>query len=223
MFNSGLTIPLIRFSGAWALALIVGLGSVPVSTYPVLASVPSGGGSGPSTPQRLMTDLQRDYGLTAEQAAGWVGNFGHESGNFRYQEELQPNRYGTRGYGFAQWTGPRRTALFDHAASRGLDVNSYEAQYSFLRTELDGPYAGVMANVRNATTVEQAAYIVMDDFENPSRQYAHMDRRNALANAYLNGDFSGAGAMNGGGGGGGGMGGATPVTPPPSVVLMPWA
>lgn len=210
----------LRVASALALALLVGVGSV--STFPAPAVAAYSSGSGVSTPERLMQDLQRDYGLSAQQAAGWVGNFGHESGNFKYQEELQPNKYGTKGYGFAQWTGSRRTELFNHAASLGLDVNSYEAQYSNLRRELDGSYASVMNKVRNASSAEEAARIVMEEFERPSAQYAHLDRRVALANAYLNGDYSGAGAMNGSGGGGG-LGGGAPVTPPPTVVLMPWA
>lgn len=206
-----------RFAGAFIFALALGVGSVSLTPNQASAEYSSGSAS---TPERLMQDLQRDYGLTAGQAAGWVGNFGHESGNFKYQEELQPNKYGTKGYGFAQWTGSRRTELFNHAASLGLDVNSYEAQYSNLRRELDSSYSKVMARVRNAATAEEAARIVMEEFERPSKQYAHLDRRIALANSYLNGDYSGAGSMNGSGGGFGG--GGTPVTAPPSVVLMPW-
>lgn len=171
-------------------------------------------------PDRLMSDLQRDYGLTASQAAGWVGNFGHESGNFKFQEELVPNKYGTKGYGFAQWTGPRRTALFNYAAKNGYAVNSYEAQYGYLRSELDGSYGYVMDAVRNASSLEEATAIVMNKFERPNAKYAHLDRRMALAQGYMTGDFSGAGLVMPDGSIG--TGGATPNAPRVDVVLMPW-
>ena len=38
------------------------------------------------------------------QAAAIVGNARYESGNFEFGEELEPNAYGTKGYGALQWT-----------------------------------------------------------------------------------------------------------------------
>lgn len=206
------------FKAFIAVILSFWMAFVPAAIIPSASFAAYSTGTGASTPEQLMTDLQRDYGLSREQAAGMVGNFGVESGNFQHQEELQPNKYGTKGYGFAQWTGPRRTSLFNYASANGLDVNSYAAQYGYLQQELNGEYSYVMDLMRNASSPEEAAKIFMDKFERPSAQYAHLDRRIALANAYLNGDFSGAGAPGAGGAGGT----AIPVEPPPNIGLMPW-
>ena len=56
--------------------------------------------------------LMRDLGLTDLQAAGLLGNLGHESGGFRQLQEVAPAVAGSRGgWGLAQWTGPRRVAM----------------------------------------------------------------------------------------------------------------
>lgn len=63
-----------RIMGAIATAVI--LATVGVSVVPSVAFATYSTGTGQSMPDRLMSDLQRDYGLNASQAAGWVGNFG---------------------------------------------------------------------------------------------------------------------------------------------------
>ena len=61
---------------------------------------------------RLVADLARDFNLTPAQAAGIAGNLAHETGGFKHMQEIQPMIPGSRGgYGFAQWTGPRRRAF----------------------------------------------------------------------------------------------------------------
>lgn len=113
---------------------------------------------------RIMNDLIRDFGFTPEQAAGIVGNLGHESGGFRQMQELRPIS-GRGGYGWAQWTGPRRKAFENYASSRGLPLNSYEANYGFLKYELMTTEKQAVSAVKNAKTVEQAAYAFERSFE----------------------------------------------------------
>lgn len=192
-----------RFKRITASALLI----LTVSTGAVMATI------GPDTPGRLMGDLSRDLGLTNYQAAGIVGNFSVETGGFKHQQELAPTVPGSRGgYGMAQWTGSRRVALEAHAASMGLPASSYEAQYSYLLKELNGPYAGVLKEMQNAASVEEAAHIFMKKFEVPGVE--HWDKRLAEAMKAANGDF---GSMSGGG-----IGGSSESIEWLELNLMPW-
>lgn len=137
---------------------------------------------------RLLSDLQRDYDLTREQAAGVVGNLMHESGGFNSLQEIKPLVPGSRGgYGYAQWTGPRRNAFEDYAASNRLDPASYDANYGFLRHELaNDPYESRQFNtVRNAKTAEEAARLISQNYLRPG--IPHMDSRINYANQLMSG------------------------------------
>ena len=58
---------------------------------------------------KLMDDLKSQFGMTTEQAAGFVGNLWHETGGFKFMQELKPTVKGSKGgLAFAQWTGDRR-------------------------------------------------------------------------------------------------------------------
>lgn len=119
---------------------------------------------------RLLSDLKRDFGLTDAQAAGVVGNLMYESGGFNSLQEIQPTVPGSRGgYGYAQWTGPRRNAFESYAKSNNLDPSSYEANYGFLKHEIEtDPYERRQFNtVKKAKTAEEAARIVSDNFLRP--------------------------------------------------------
>jgi hypothetical protein len=118
---------------------------------------------------RLMSDLMRDFGLTRNQAAGFVGNLAHESGGFKTLQERNPTVKGSRGgYGYAQWTGSRRRSFESWAKARNLSVKSYEANYGFLKHELTKtPEKSVLSKLKNAKTVAQASKIVMDRFLRP--------------------------------------------------------
>lgn len=133
---------------------------------------------------RLLSDLMRDFGLTREQAAGVVGNLAHESGGFNSLQEIAPVVPGSRGgYGYAQWTGPRRRAFEAWAQSQGLDPASYDANYGFLRHELTAtPEGRVMDQLRLARDADAAATIFSDKFLRPGVKAA--DRRISLARKY---------------------------------------
>ena len=132
-----------------------------------------------------MSDLMRDYKLSPEQAAGFVGNLSHESGDFKSLQEISPTVKGSRGgYGYAQWTGPRRRQFEAWAQKKGLDPTSYEANYGFLRHELDStPEGAVLGNLRNASTVSDATEVVSNQFLRPG--VPHMGSRKQRASAYL--------------------------------------
>lgn len=205
------------YAGLRSKARVVFLGAASVLAIAVTAAFAS---IGADTPGRLMNDLARDFGLQGHQAAGIVGNFAVETGNFNHQQELNPTVAGSRGgYGMAQWTGPRRRQLESYAADRGMDVSSYEAQYAFLSHELNGEYASVVRQMQNAGSVEESTRIFMEQFERPG--IPHFDKRLAYAMGAANGDFGDAG-LNPQYGAGGGMGGTTEAIEQIPLVLMPW-
>lgn len=164
------------------------------ATWGALASGAGGLDMGRETPQspgeRLMIDLQRDLDLTKEQAAGIVGNLAHESGDFKTLQEINPLVEGSRGgYGYAQWTGPRRRAFEEWSQSQGLDPSSYKANYGFLLHELQNtPEGRVLGELRQAQDPIQAARIFSERFLRPG--IPHMDSRLQRAAAFAGGEYT---------------------------------
>ena len=120
--------------------------------------------------RQLLSDLKRDFGLTNEQAAGVVGNLMHESGGFGSLQEINPSVPGSAGgFGYAQWTGPRRDKFEAYVADQGLDPASYEANYGYLKHELaNDPYERRQFNtVKKANTAAEAARLVSENYLRP--------------------------------------------------------
>jgi uncharacterized protein YabE (DUF348 family) len=88
------------------------------------------------------------HGYTRNQTAGIMGNLQQEHG-FR-----------TDGDGIAQWTGGRKANLM----SRPDPYNIY-TQLDFMLEELNGGYARVNANIKAASTVEQAVVAFQNGYE----------------------------------------------------------
>ena len=106
---------------------------------------------------RMVAELMRDLDLTAEQAAGIVGNGGAESGLLAINEK-SPIVPGSRGgYGFFQWTGPRRRAFEKWAVEQGFPLDSYEANYGFLVHELKTSEKDALRRLRLTKTAKAAA------------------------------------------------------------------
>lgn len=117
---------------------------------------------------RLGPTLMRDLGLTDVQAAGLLGNLGHETGGFRDLQEIAPLKRGSRGgWGLAQWTGPRRVAMEQWSRAHGLDPASDAANEGYLVAELREPEAGALAALRHSVTLAQATETVCRLFERP--------------------------------------------------------
>ncbi len=118
---------------------------------------------------RLTSDLAKDFQLSPEQAAGVVGQLGQESAGFGSLQEKSPMVPGSRGgYGYAQWTGPRRKAFEAWSQQNGLDPTSYEANYGFLKNELaNTPEGAVIADIRNAPDAMTAGRVFTDKFLRP--------------------------------------------------------
>lgn len=90
----------------------------------------------PKYMRRLVADFPQ---LDLQDAAAIFGNLGHESLGFTKLQEISPTVKGSRGgYGWAQWTGPRRRAYEAYCKRNGKDPASDEANYAYLFVELKG-------------------------------------------------------------------------------------
>jgi len=110
--------------------------------------------------------LAVDFNLQPFQAAGIVGNLGFESSGFTKLHEVgQPEGQG--GYGWAQWTGPRRMIFMQYAGQHQLDWRSDEANYGFLVTELRGAQRNTIVQVGATTDLARAVWSVGQTYERP--------------------------------------------------------
>lgn len=143
----------------------------------------------------LAEQLMRDFGLSPGAAAGFAGNLAHESGNFKTLQEINPTVKGSRGgFGWAQWTGPRRRQFENFTEQQGLDPTSPEANYGFLKHELsDTPEGGVLGALKGVNDPAQAARIVSEKFLRPG--IPHMSSRINKANQIAGGIGSGIAAQ----------------------------
>lgn len=128
---------------------------------PQVAPVKGGGKVDNDTMQvasRLKGDLMRDFKLNDNAATGIVASLAAESGGFKTLQEINPQggKNARGGYGYAQWTGPRRRQFEAWTAENNLDINSYEANYGFLKHELQGPEGRVLADLNNAKDAREA-------------------------------------------------------------------
>ena len=76
----------------------------------------------------IMAKLLSDFPIEKLAAAAIVGNLGHESAGLATLQEIKPTVAGSRGgYGWAQWTGPRRRAFEAYCKRNGKDPASDDA------------------------------------------------------------------------------------------------
>jgi hypothetical protein len=130
----------------------------------------------------MMKELMRDVSISDIQAAGVLGNIGHECDGFRqYQEVGQTPPRG--GWGICQWTGPRRVAFESWAKSKGFDFRSDDANYGFLLQELQTTEAATLGRLKKAKTLEEATEIFMKSFLRPG--IPHLSSRIKWANRAL--------------------------------------
>lgn len=106
--------------------------------------------------------LKKDFQLNDVQACGIWGNLGAETGGFVHFQELKPVVKGSRGgYGWLQWTGPRRKKFEAWAKAKGLDITKDETNYLyFVHETLTDEWKSVQ-QVRKTTTIEAATETFM--------------------------------------------------------------
>jgi hypothetical protein len=175
------------------------IGNGPINTFGMGSGIirrDFGGSTFATKAPGIMAQLQKDFGLTKEQAAGIVGNLGHESGGFQKMQELNPRGGGRGGFGWAQWTGPRRKAFEAWSAANGLDPRSDAANYGFLRHELMGSERGALAAVRGQSTAQGATVAFERSYERAGVKHygsrmAYADRALSLSNGGTDANLAG--------------------------------
>jgi peptidoglycan hydrolase-like protein with peptidoglycan-binding domain len=112
----------------------------------------------------VMRALMDKFSLTDTQAAGVLGNIGHECAGFTILREIgQPE--GRGGYGWCQWTGPRRQTFLSWCNAQGLDWRSDEANLGYLIHELSGSQNASIVRLRRTRSLEEAVEVFEKAFE----------------------------------------------------------
>ena len=116
----------------------------------------------------ITAELNKDFDLAEHQIAGILGNLGEECNGFTAMQEEKPLVPGSRGgYGWAQWTGSRRVKFEDFCRDQGLGAWSDEANYGFLKLELQTSHKDAIDKLKNETTLSGAVESFMDSYEGP--------------------------------------------------------
>lgn len=116
----------------------------------------------------IMERLMRDLEITDIQAAGILGNIGHECIGFHFMQEIAPNsRSGRGGYGWVQWTNQRRDN-YENWVKNNPWVGSIDgdaANYGFLIHEITGSFRGALNQLKLQTTLHDAVHVWEERFE----------------------------------------------------------
>lgn len=158
----------------------IGVQGVPAPKPKPAAPLPDPGGTFGLFRQKapgVMQDLMDDFGLTLDQAAGVLGNIGHECAGFRTMQEIKPIVAGSKGgWGWCQWTGPRRRAFEAWCQKNGFDnLSDDDANYGFLKHELETTEKAALRHLRKTLSLRDATRSFMDKFERPGIK--HFDGR----------------------------------------------
>jgi len=151
-----------RYEADSVLTLKPDLDSSEVWDYVYLAvkPLPTGGQAlfmqkAPEIMERLIRDLQ----ITELQAAGILGNIGHECGGFHFMQEIAPNAVSGRGgYGWVQWTNQRRDNyenwVRDNPWVGSMDGDA--ANYGYLIYEINHDFMNALNQLRQTNTLVDA-------------------------------------------------------------------
>jgi peptidoglycan hydrolase-like protein with peptidoglycan-binding domain len=150
-----------------------------------------------------MTALLKNFPqLAVLDTAAVFGNLGHESGGLENLQEDRPTVKGSKGgYGWAQWTGPRRRAFEAWCRTKKLNPASDDANYGFLVHELLTTHASSITALLRARTLESKTVAFEKSFEGAGIK--HYPERKKWALRALHAYEAVYGPI------------ATPLTPPP--------
>lgn len=132
--------------------------------------------------------FQRDMKCGMLDACAVFGNAGHESLGFTTLQEIKPTVAGSRGgYGWMQWTGPRRKDFEAFCARHSFKPSDDEANYQFLLYELQSTSESkAMKAMLDAKTLDEKVEAFEKAFlRSGAKNYPSRKRWAALAlNAY---------------------------------------
>ena len=120
---------------------------------------------------KLIDDLKSQFGMTTEQAAGFVGNLWPETGGFKFMQELKPTVKGSKGgLAFAQWTGERRDDFENLLKELGdLPAESYEGNWAMISEEFDTTEKSALNKILNTDSVVEAAKATSNHYLRPGK------------------------------------------------------
>lgn len=127
-------------------------------------------------------------GLPQHVAQGFVMNMRDESNLNPGINEAAPIVPGSRGgFGLSQWTGPRRRALEQFAASRGVPVSDMNTQLDFLMTELQGPESRAAQSIFAAPDAATAADAILRNYLRPAPEHVASRSQRYLSGGNISG------------------------------------
>lgn len=136
------------------------------------------------TAPRYMRQFMADFAATKLDAAAVFGNAGHESAGFTALQEIKPTVAGSRGgWGWFQWTGPRRRAFEAYCKRNGKDPASHDANYAWLFVELKGDERRAIPALKAAKTLDDKVVAFERAFERAGIK--HYDSRKRWARVAL--------------------------------------
>lgn len=113
---------------------------------------------------KAMAQLMAELKIDLLSAAAIMGNAGHESLGLTVMQELRP-KAGKGGWGWFQWTGPRRRAFEAWTKAKGLDPSGYDANLGFLLEELRTTQASALRAVVKAVGLNAKTTAFEQQFE----------------------------------------------------------
>jgi len=118
------------------------------------------------TPSQIIAGLVA-RGVPEHIAKGVAMNFRDES-----SYDTGARESGGGGFGLAQWTGPRRTALETYARTMGKPVDDPDLQLDFFMQENAGSEKAAWQKVMAAQTAQDAAKVFVNEWERPAAEHA---------------------------------------------------
>lgn len=110
-------------------------------------------------------------GLTAEQAAGFLGNMETESRIDPSLIEVGGTGHGLVQWSFGRWSGSYPYGLSGWASKEGKSWQDINLQLDFLWYELNHGYRQVLSHLKKAKTVATATDVILLEFEKPAEKY----------------------------------------------------
>lgn len=127
----------------------------------------------------LLGRLMNDFSLQDFQAAGIVGNIAEETKGFSFRREiLAASASGPAGgRGYFSWTGSRRQGFERFTQEKGLDPDTVEANYAFLKHELERTENAAVTALKKTVTLEDATRQFMNRVLRPHPAVANIPSR----------------------------------------------
>jgi hypothetical protein len=115
---------------------------------------------------KYMQMFMRDFDCHPEDAAAVFGNAAYESLGFTKLQEIKPVVPGSKGgYGWFQWTGPRRRAFEAYCKRNSLEPSDPESNYKFLFVELTTTEKNALPALKAASGLNEKVIAFEKTFE----------------------------------------------------------